>query len=270
MKNSTAKTGRNTAISQMYSSQKLSDALMIRPLKGYSKSSHVLPLIYVRDYKRASEDIARNNFNFKKKFSSKKNSQQIIYPYSNINTAKLSPLLQSPTNIYSRSSINNNKSTTHSVKSPQNQQHSSVLEISVKKFNSPSKTTQEERKKIENIVKINIEQDEEGDISGDSIEVDNGEYRTVQSIASVDLKKFNSPLTRKQSSKKSTVGSLISEQSIKVWQGSRFSIIKRETTIENILEEMNATSNVIIYNDLMIKFIAKDPLLEGINGNDNK
>ena len=33
---------------------------------------------------------------------------------------------------------------------------------------------------------------------------------------------------------------------------------------------MNATSNVIIYNDLMIKFIAKDPLLEGINGNDNK
>lgn len=76
------------------------------------------------------------------------------------------------------------------------------------------------------------------------------------------MQKFNSPFIRKQSSKKSTVGSLVSEYSLKKFQSS----LRHQVTIEEILEEMNSTSNVEVYNDIKLKLMDKDPVLEGING----
>lgn len=89
---------------------------------------------------------------------------------------------------------------------------------------------------------------------------------SIISMNSVSQKKFNSPFVRKQTTKKSTVGSLISEHSLHNLQSFKGSTLNRECTIENIVDELNTTSNISVYNSLKIKLLDKDPMLDSING----
>lgn len=88
----------------------------------------------------------------------------------------------------------------------------------------------------------------------------------MSSINSISENKFNSPFVRKQTTKKSTVGSLISEHSLHNLQSLKDSTLNRECTIENLVDELNTTSSIYTYNDLKIKLLDKDPMLESING----
>ncbi|OMJ72608.1 hypothetical protein SteCoe_28906 [Stentor coeruleus] len=88
----------------------------------------------------------------------------------------------------------------------------------------------------------------------------------MSSINSINENKFNSPFVRKQTTKKSTVGSLISEHSLHNLQSFKGSTLNRECTIENLVDELNTTSSISTYNDLKIKLLDKDPMLESING----
>ncbi|OMJ84879.1 hypothetical protein SteCoe_13937 [Stentor coeruleus] len=89
---------------------------------------------------------------------------------------------------------------------------------------------------------------------------------SIISINSISQKKFNSPFVRKQTTKKSTVGSLISENSLHNLQSFKGSTLNREYTIENIIDELNTTSNIAVYNTLKIKLLDKDPMFDSING----
>lgn len=102
--------------------------------------------------------------------------------------------------------------------------------------------------------------------SDESYEIENDVFDAMPSFSAIDIKKFNSPSARKDSTKKSTVGSLISEHSLNYMQSSRFNSLKRETTINNLLEEMNSTPSVSVFHELKFKIVTKDNLLDGING----
>lgn len=109
----------------------------------------------------------------------------------------------------------------------------------------------------------------ESDSSYSSAELENdvenvklSDFSTLKSVNSLTQQKFNSPFIRKQSSKLTTVGTLISEYSFKTLNGT----LNTQGTIVNILDEMNTTPSVAIYNDLKIKLITKDPILEGVHG----
>lgn len=95
-----------------------------------------------------------------------------------------------------------------------------------------------------------------------SSELENEVQNNLQQRPSILMLKFNSPFVRKQSSKKSTVGSLVSEYSLRNFQNS----LKHQPTIEEILDELNSTPNVEVYNDLKLKLMGEDPILGGING----
>ena len=95
-----------------------------------------------------------------------------------------------------------------------------------------------------------------------SSELENEVQNNLQQRPSILMLKFNSPFVRKQSSKKSTVGSLVSEYSLRHFQSS----LKHQPTIEEILDEMSCTPHVDVYNDLKLKLMGEDPILAGVNG----
>lgn len=102
--------------------------------------------------------------------------------------------------------------------------------------------------------------------SDESYSSDDQPVQPKLSITSFDMSKFNSPPNRLDSRKKSTLSSLVSDRSFFNMPSSRFSTLRHQSTINNILEEMNATNSVSVYNDLKIKITTKDPFLEGVHG----
>ena len=105
---------------------------------------------------------------------------------------------------------------------------------------------------------------ESSDLENDILERE--KLKKFDTENSISQKKFNSSIIRKQTSKKSTVGSLISDHSFLNLQSIKRSSFKRELTLEIILDELNNTPNISVYNELKFKLITKDPLLNGING----
>ena len=103
--------------------------------------------------------------------------------------------------------------------------------------------------------------------SDDSYSSDKHPAETKQSISSIDFSKFNSPPLRLNSRKKSSSSSLMSDRSFRNLPSSKFSTLRHESTINNLLEEMNSTHSVSVFNDIKLKLMTKDPLLEGIHGN---
>ena len=96
-----------------------------------------------------------------------------------------------------------------------------------------------------------------------SSELENEVIEDLTHKPSIAINKFNSPFVRKQSSKRSTVGSLISEYSMR---SIRNFTLRHQPTIEELLDEMNSTPNVEVYNDLKLKLMTQDQDFEGING----
>jgi hypothetical protein len=119
----------------------------------------------------------------------------------------------------------------------------------------------------ESILKDRIpENPQENNDSDESYSSDKPAPTTKQSISSFDMSKFNPSMNRWDSMKKSTIGSLMSERTLRNQPSSRFSSIRHQSTINNILEEMNSTNNVVVFHDLKSKVFTKDPLLQGIHG----
>jgi hypothetical protein len=96
-----------------------------------------------------------------------------------------------------------------------------------------------------------------------SSELENEVKDNLAHQPSISMNKFNSPFIRKQTSKKSTVGSLISEYSMKSIKNLT---LRHQPTIEELLDEMNSTPNVEVYNDLKLKLMPQDLDFDGING----
>lgn len=110
-----------------------------------------------------------------------------------------------------------------------------------------------------------IENPQEND-SDESYSSDKQPAQPKLSISSFDMSKFNSAPNRLDSRKKSTLSSIVTDRSYINMPSSRFSTIRHESTINTILEEMNATNSVSTFNELKLKITTKDPLLEGIHG----
>ena len=115
-----------------------------------------------------------------------------------------------------------------------------------------------------------LENPQENNASDESYSSDKQSPLPKQSISSFDLSKFNSPPNRWDSMKKSTIGSLISERSLRNLPSSKFSSIRHQSTINNLLEEMNSTDRVLTFHELKTKVLTKDPLLSGTHGSDFK
>lgn len=224
--------------------QRLTDAMVITSFQSASSPKIILPLISPKPIKLFSQ--ARN---INKQRFSKQSKQEIQFEDS----ITIKSSARSTSNIPSIKS---------SLQIPKNNDEEIQLEKS-SYFKSLSKKQMTIREEPD----FNPA-DKNGDkeLSDESYEIENDVFNTLPSISSIDIRKFNSPSARKDSTKKSTVGSLISEQSLKYMQSSKFSTLKRETTINSILEEMNNTPSVSVFHELKFKLVTKDSLLEGING----
>ena len=102
--------------------------------------------------------------------------------------------------------------------------------------------------------------------SDESYSSDKHHVEPKQSMSSIDFSKFNSPPIRLNSRKKSSSSSLMSDRSFRNFPSSKFSSLRHESTINGLLEEMNSTNNVSVFNDIKLKLMTKDPLLEGVHG----
>ena len=124
------------------------------------------------------------------------------------------------------------------------------------------KETQEEVKPVESDTSSYSSAELENDVK----EVGLKDFSTLRSMNSINQQKFNSPFLRNDSSRRNSIESLISELSIRNRNSLLGTSLRRGSTIANIVDEMNSTPNVLVYNDLKFKFIGKDPVLESING----
>lgn len=228
---------------KLLSPRHLGDALVIKSYRSSLFPSLNLPPTSQNIVKRISENIDRRST--KKKILPKKLSQQLIALHSSKSSYNLTPKVQTKIKI-----LESSQSSIEPI---------SDLKLNVQKLDL-SKAVPMKKIVVENIYEVG----HENNLSYDSEELNKDEIHTLKSINSIDIKKFNSPPTRRQSSKKSTVGSLISELSMK---NNQASMLRRETTIENILEEMSTTPNVAVYSDLKFKLLTKDSILDGVNGN---
>ena len=235
---------------QILGNIQVGDALIVK-----SYRSPNLPAISQQKFKRVSENIFRIK---PKKALSKKLSQQIISLYSSKGSTHLSPLnLKLSTSGQFPSTVEKTRSEYIREMSESKEKSMSRMEQALVFSVLPAK---KEKGVDENVL------NNDNNISCESEELNKDEIHTLRSINTIEVNRFNSPSVRKQSSKKSTVGSLISEQSIKNNQNSNFSTYNREPTIENILEELNSTEDVVVYNELKFKLITKDSILEGLHG----
>ena len=123
-------------------------------------------------------------------------------------------------------------------------------------------------KKEQTVLQIKKSPESDSSYSSTELENDIKDVSTTESttINPIFQKKFDSPFVRQQSSKRTSVGSLISEISIRTLQSIKSTGFNREATIENIIDELKNTPSVSIFNDLKFKLITQDPLIEGING----
>ena len=113
----------------------------------------------------------------------------------------------------------------------------------------------------------------ESESSYSSAELDNdvkdvglSDFSTLRSMSSINQERFNSSFLRNQISRESSGESLISDRSSKNFNSILESSLQRDSTIANIVDEMNSTPNVLVYNDLKFKFSSMDAVMESING----
>jgi Protein kinase domain len=226
----------------VFPTKNLNDAIKITPLTYKSSSQAYFPLISDRNPKRISEN-----------FYKIRNSSQKILP------KKLSH--QNILGMNEPESINSNDLQMPLIKNLFPKPRLASVQTIDKKasFSEDSKSTSKQFITSE----IMIKNPTQTKSSCESLEIDDNMHDTFNSITSIQSKKFNSAPIRKQTTKKSTVGSILSEYSLK---NGKFGSLNREPTIENILDEMNSTPNVAVYNDLKFKLVTKDPILENING----